>query len=120
MQVDGKIWGLTSLLFCKNNVEVHRIECIKGGCSSKHKHEHKFNMFFVEQGELKIHAWKDYNLVDQTILKKHQSCIIPPGEFHKFESMLDGTIALEIYWTEISSNDIIREKCGEIINVINV
>ena len=50
----GKVWGQTQPLFNKNNVEIHRIETNKGGFCSKHKHEFKYNCFYVEKGKLKI------------------------------------------------------------------
>lgn len=112
MNTQGKIWGNTAELFNKNNVEIHRIETNKGGFCSKHKHEHKYNAFFVERGKLLVTVWKnDYNLIDQTIIGDQQMTIVKPGEFHKFESLED-TIAYEIYWVELSSSDIVRENCG--------
>lgn len=112
MDKQGKVWGFTSEIFNKNNVEVHRIVGNAKSYCSKHKHEHKYNMFFVEYGEMTIQRWKnDYELIDTTILKKGQSCIVPPGEYHKF--LVDNTcIAYEFYWVEIDSKDIVRESVG--------
>ena len=41
MNIQGKVWGSTSNLFSKNNVEINRITCDKGGYCSEHKHESK-------------------------------------------------------------------------------
>jgi len=115
MNKQGKIWGFTSEIFNKNNVEINRIEGISGTFCSKHKHEHKYNMFFVESGLIKIEVWKNhYKLKDDTILEKGQSCVVNPGEFHRF-NVLEDCVVYEIYWTEISSNDIIREDVGGIV-----
>ena len=112
MIVQGKIWGHTSPLFNKNNVEIHRIECKKGGYCSKHKHDHKYNMFFVEEGKVEIDVWKkDYDLVDKTILEKHEICIVDPGEFHLFK-VVEDSVVFEIYWVEIDKSDIQRENVG--------
>jgi len=112
MNIQGKIWGQTQCLFLKNNVEIHRIEAKKGGYCSKHKHDHKYNAFFVESGQLKITTWKnDYSLVDETIISAQQMSVVKPQEYHMFEAM-DDTVAYEIYWTEISQDDIVRENCG--------
>lgn len=109
----GKIWGDTTEIFTKNNVEIHRINIKKDCCCSKHKHNFKFNAFFIEKGSLKIKTWKkDYPLVDETIINAGEMTLVKPGEFHQFISLED-TIAYEIYWTEISSEDIERETCGE-------
>lgn len=112
MNRQGKIWGSTKSLFFKNNVEIHRIEANEGGYCSKHKHDHKYNAFFVERGQLKITVWKnDYDLVDETIISDQEMSIVKPQEYHMFEAMED-TVAYEIYWTEINTDDIIRESCG--------
>jgi quercetin dioxygenase-like cupin family protein len=112
MNIQGKVWGQTQPLFLKNNVEIHRIEAKQGGYCSKHKHEHKYNAFFVERGQLKITIWKnDYDLVDETIISDQQMSTVKPHEYHMFEAMKD-TIAYEIYWTEIESDDIVRECRG--------
>ena len=74
----GKVWGSTQPLFNKNNVEIHRIKTNKGGYCSKHKHEHKYNCFYVERGLLKITVWKnDYDLVDETMLTLISKVILP-------------------------------------------
>jgi len=108
----GKIWGSTAMIFNHYDVEIHRIQGIKGGYSSKHKHEHKYNWFFVELGEVCIEVWKnDYDLIDKTILISEQSTIVRPGEYHRFK-ILEDCIMLEAYYTEMYSNDIIREDVG--------
>jgi len=115
---EGKIWGTTQTLFSKNNVEFHRIEVNKGFECSKHKHNHKFNAFFIEKGCLKIRTWKkDYPLVDETTIKTGEMTVVKPGEYHLFCSVED-TVAYEIYWTEIESDDIERETCGKQIKEI--
>tara|TARA_Y100000034_G_scaffold113522_1_gene148635 strand:- start:410 stop:754 length:345 start_codon:yes stop_codon:yes gene_type:complete len=110
--IEGKVWGITSEIFNKNNVAIHRIEGKKDGYCSKHKHVNKYNIFFVESGILEIEIWKnDYDLVDKTTLSPGQSTCIPPGEYHRFHVLKD-CVALEIYYTELSPNDIVRENVG--------
>ena len=114
MNIQGKIWGSTSELFNKNNVEIHRITCKQNGFCSKHKHISKYNMFFVEKGKLEIDIWKEYGLIDKTILEEHQVCVVEPGSYHQFKCIEDKTIAFEVYWVEIGAKDIIRESVGGI------
>ena len=115
MDKSGKIWGYTSKIFSKNNVEIHRIVVEQGGTSSMHRHTSKWSMFFVESGALKIRIEKnDYQLTDITCLEDGQSIIIRPNEYHSFEGMLTETIAYEIYWTELNPDDIERKNCGTI------
>lgn len=117
MNIQGKVWGTTSSLFSKNNVEINRITCDYDGYCSKHKHISKYNMFFVEKGSLEIRIWKnDYDLVDKTILKEQQSCVVEPGEFHIFKCLEENTVAFEIYWVEIDKNDIERSGSGGVID----
>jgi quercetin dioxygenase-like cupin family protein len=115
MDKSGKIWGFTSKIFSKNNVEVHRIEGYEGGITSMHRHTAKWSMFFVEKGKIKIYIEKnDYPLTDKTILKERESIIIRPNEYHCFEIMEEGSVAYEIYWTELNPDDIERKNSGSI------
>ena len=110
----GKVWGNTSCLFAKNNVELHRIEAKKGGFCSKHCHRSKFNMFFVENGALKITIYRPdagQILEDETIIKTGESTLVEPGLYHKFEALED-SVALEVYWVELEHDDIERESVG--------
>jgi quercetin dioxygenase-like cupin family protein len=112
MEKSGKFWGETSPIFNKNNVEIHRFEGDEGGYSSKHKHHAKYNMFLVEEGVLRIITWKDPSgNPDVTLLHKGDTCIVPPGLYHKFEVEQECT-AYEIYWTELRADDIEREDSG--------
>ena len=109
---NNKVWGLTELLFCNENFEVHRIETKAGGYSSEHKHDHKFNMFFVERGKINIHVWKnDYDLCDVTELKAREGTGVFPGEWHKFESIED-SVVYEIYYPQPIGKDIERRNVG--------
>jgi len=113
MEIQGKIWGCTSTIFNNCNVQINRIVGIKGGHCSKHKHDHKFNLFYIEKGRLSIKVWKrDYSLVDETILGPQESTVVKPGEYHRFEVLEDDTVAFEIYWTELDDGDISREDHG--------
>ena len=110
--IDGKVWGVTEVLFRKNNVEVKRLKIEYSGYCSKHKHDHKYNMFFVEKGKVRIKVWKnDYDLCDETILEEGDSVTVMPGEFHRFEAMRD-SVMFEFYWVQMTSDDIEREDCG--------
>ena len=110
--VFGKVWGKTSPLFNKNNVEIHRIEAKAGHQCSEHKHVHKYNAFFIESGKMQIKVWKNnYDLVDVTEIGPGEMAIVDPGEFHQFIAIED-TIAYEIYWVELLVDDIERRSVG--------
>ena len=63
----GKIWGDTESLLVTPMIEVHRINVLPHMHCSMHKHNMKWNMFYVIKGELEIHQKKtDYELIDVT------------------------------------------------------
>ena len=108
----GKIWGETELILANNSLEFHRIDYKAGGVCSKHKHEWKWNGFYVVSGKMKISVWqKDYDLVDETILGPGEFTAVKPGMYHTFEGLEDG-VAFELYWANFSHNDIVRENTG--------
>lgn len=110
--VTGKKWGWSREIFTNDNFEVHLIKIKKGYYCSTHRHRFKHNLFFVLKGKLKIKVWKnDYKLIDTTLLKKFEATTVSPTEKHRFES-LSTVYALEIYYPEPISGDIIREDCG--------
>lgn len=119
MKIQGKVWGFTSPMFNKNNVEVHYCEIDKGGFCSKHKHESKFNRFIILSGCLKVTIYKEYivdkTLEDITFISAGDECTVSPGDYHRFEA-LQNTKLLEIYWVELDSKDIIRLDQGGIKN----
>lgn len=111
--LNGKVWGTTEQILANNVLELHKVHIKKGGICSKHKHEHKINGFYVQEGKLLIRVWKnDYDLTDETIIKTNEFTQVKPGEFHQFEALED-TVAFELYWTAtINHNDIVRESVG--------
>lgn len=110
--IAGKVWGQTELIHANGVLEFHRIKLIKGGACSKHRHQYKWNGFFVESGKLIIRVWKnDYNLVDETVLGPGDFTQVKPGEYHRFEALED-TVAFELYWAEFNHNDIERADAG--------
>jgi mannose-6-phosphate isomerase-like protein (cupin superfamily) len=102
----GKIWGVTQLLFHHNNVECHRIHAVRGGYCSQHSHEHKWNRFVVLSGRLAVRIFHN-GKADETILGPGHVTDVPPGVVHQFEALED-VEALEIYWVLLEASDIDR------------
>lgn len=118
MKVQGKVWGETRTLFANSNAEVHMIDITKGGYCSTHYHKTKYNKFIVLSGKLMVTIWKDYGsetLQDITVLEPGMECTVEPGDKHKFDA-LDDTRALEIYYVDLSANDIVRSDHGGIFH----
>jgi len=114
---EGKIWGNTIDLLKSPAVEIHQIYIKPKAYCSLHKHQTKFNAFYVISGKLMIERWKnDYDLVDQTILHAGDFTVVPPGEYHMFTTLDECVSGLEIYWTELNHADIIRKNSGGLKN----
>ncbi len=116
MLVQGKVWGMNRPIFKNHNVEIHYLTIKKGGYCSEHKHTHKFNKFVVIKGQIKIFVCKNYEgyfLEEAIVLNPGEEAIINPGDFHKFEAVMDTDI-LEIYWVELQEDDIFRRNSGGI------
>lgn len=108
--IETKVWGSTELLWEGNNVELHKIIINRGGYCSKHVHQFKHNLFYVEDGVLEIERWDD-NMCNVTRLHSGESTVARPGEYHRFEA-LENTIAFELYYVSIEKPDILREIVG--------
>ncbi len=118
MKIQGKVWGETRTLYADSNVEVHYIKVKEGGYCSRHYHKTKYNCFIVLSGELKVTVWKKYGnemLEDVTRLTTNMESTVEPGDEHMFEA-LDDTEALEIYYTELHGDDIVRRNHGGLLD----
>ena len=110
----GKVWGQTIELLKTPLIEVHHILINPEMVCSMHKHEFKWNMFYVIKGELAIEVEKnDYDLLDTTLLKPGEWTSVKPNEFHRFRSITN-VEALEIYYLEPLTADIVRKNVGGI------
>ena len=122
----GKVWGETRPLLVTPTVEIHRIDATGGFRCSEHLHRFKWNGFYCVRGELWIHVRKnDYDLVDITKLYPGEFTTVAPNEYHWFsvpkseiyddndELIYESSVrALEIYYPQHISEDIIRKTVG--------
>lgn len=111
--IAGKVWGQTELIHANGVLEFHRIDFRAGGVCSKHKHQFKWNGFYVISGRMKVSVWQkdQQDLVDETILGPGDFTRVKPGYMHQFEGIEDG-VAFELYWAEFNHDDIQRETVG--------
>jgi len=107
-------------------IEIHAISVLPKSHCSQHRHQFKWNGFYVLSGELDVLVQKnDYDLIDRTRLSAGEFTTVTPGELHWFESGDTAVEALEIYYIEpIDGHDIVRESVGgrddRVLNVVNV
>lgn len=102
-----KEWGNTNRVFGNDIFEMHRIEVKKHFSCSKHYHKYKNNIFYVEKGSLLIEKWEKEKL-EKFILTPGDSLEIKNFVFHRFTGLED-SIAFEVYYFSIESEDIVRE-----------
>lgn len=107
----AKVWGDTTKLFSKNNVEIHRLNTKKGGYCSIHHHEFKYNQFYVESGEIEVTIIRDNGIEETTVLKDNEQTTVPPQLKHIFKSNKD-SVVYEIYWVIMEGEDIVRDTVG--------
>ncbi len=109
----GKRWGTTECLLDTPVLAIHRLHIKPGYKCSEHCHQQKWNGFWVRIGVLFIHVVKnDYDLTDVTRLEPGEFTSVKPGEFHWFETGIDRVEAIELYYPEVLSEDIVRRSCG--------
>ena len=114
--IAGKIWGQTELIHKNGVLEFHRIDYKAGYKCSEHKHNFKWNGFFVESGKMLVRTWQDdQGLLDETILNAGDFTQVKPGKFHQFEGLEDG-VAFELYWAEFNHDDIQRRTSGTVVD----
>jgi mannose-6-phosphate isomerase-like protein (cupin superfamily) len=112
----GKVWGNTSPLLVTPMIELHRINIEPNAFCSMHKHQFKYNMFYVISGNLEIHVEKsEYSLTDVTKLGPGEFTTVKPNELHMFKTRDDPVLALEIYYLETIGEDIVRSTVGGIV-----
>lgn len=108
----GKAWGETEEIFVNEVVSVNYLRIRKGGYCSEHRHAKKINIFFVVSGRLQIDIWRErVGMVDSTIIGSGERTEVPPGVWHRFEAIED-TECLEIYFVNLSADDIERRTQG--------
>ena len=111
--IAGKVWGKTEVLLKTPFIEIHRLTIAPNSRCSLHKHQFKWNAFYVGSGRLFIEVEKnDYALTDVTELGPGDLMTAKPGEFHRFVTKAEGMMGIEIYYPEPLSEDIVRKDVG--------
>lgn len=126
---EKKLWGRTCRLYADARVQVERIEVLKGGHCSWHKHARKHNAFLIDEGRLKIET-PDTEVIlaphyhdDAAAMQGEFQCyFVPAGVWHRFVA-LEYTVALEVYtpvtgaWVDPDGDIERRDQGGVLANV---
>ena len=101
-----KIWGERYLLRQDSTHALSFLDLITGTCCSWHKHETKFNFFFLIEGSVSIKTE-----FGETLLEPGQIFTVEPGTKHQFVVHEDSKLLEEMY-VEYAEADIQRETLG--------
>ena len=116
MTTTQKIWGATEALIVTPLFEMHRLTIKPGYRCSLHVHRFKWNCFYVIFGKLFLDiVGNDIGGVVTVEKMGIGGCTtIAPGIHHQFRTEEQGPItsALECYYTEPLSEDIVRRNVG--------
>lgn len=115
----GKVWGTTELLLDTPVIQIHRLNILPNRQCSLHAHKYKWNFFVVLSGRLTIEVEKNnYALTDRTVLKAGDATTVAPNEYHRFISHEEAALAIELYYPEPLSDDIVRKNVGGIVQAL--
>jgi mannose-6-phosphate isomerase-like protein (cupin superfamily) len=108
-----KIWGFTQPLIITPMFELHRLTIKPWHRCSLHKHQFKHNAFYVISGVLYVDTLLgDFNEPKPTRIDTGNTFTVAPALHHQFRTGPSPCIALEMYYTEPLSEDIIRRNEG--------
>lgn len=120
--IEYKSWGFKYSVYNSSSFQVD-ICCIrKGGYSSIHHHDYRWNKFLILNGVLEIYIYPRQQLLDNISepiryvigdKQKTRKFIIKPKVIHKFHALTDVKL-LEVYNSVCSEKDIIRQDQGGI------
>jgi len=111
MERTYKTWGEKWNIFQNDLCEVSILELKPYHRCSWHKHQTKFNQFFVLDGTLFIKVRDGIARI-----AKGQIFTTRPGEFHEFQTGAEQALIQEIMYVKYDPEDIEREMLGGPIN----
>ena len=106
----GKKWGYTTKIFSSASNSMHHLEINRDGFCSEHRHEHKYNLFYVISGVLELTIWHGKTR-DVTLVAAGQTTEVPPGVWHKFKGTTP-VECIEVYRALLVGEDIERRTEG--------
>ena len=113
--ITEKIWGTTEALIRTPMFELHRLFVKPMHRCSLHLHQFKHNAFYIISGQLFIDSIvSDLSSapVENICLYARDTFTVAPGVHHQFRTGDFECTALEMYFTEPLSEDIIRRNVG--------
>ncbi len=107
MERTHKTWGEKTNIFQNDLCEVSVLELQPGQRCSWHRHQSKYNQFYVLEGEIFILTeW------GPAVVEKGQTFTTKPGEWHEFQTTDKCAIVIETMYVKYEESDIERETLG--------
>ncbi len=112
----SKVWGVTVPLIVTPMFEMHKLHILAKHRCSMHAHRLKHNAFYVLHGHIFIDSEIDGAFAstapETAFLDTGAVYTVAPGVRHQFRTGNEPCVALEMYFTEPLSEDIIRSNVG--------
>lgn len=111
MERTHKSWGEKWNIFINGSSEVSVLELQPHRRCSWHRHQAKYNLFFVLSGELWIKTSEGLAAVGEK-----QFFTTRPGEWHEFQTHEQPATIVEVMYVQYEAEDIERETAGGPLN----
>lgn len=111
MQREVKIWGERWLIRKDSTHAVSFLDLKEGTKCSWHKHDTKYNLFVVLDGQLTLRI-EELGEVKEINLFHGEEFTIKPGQWHLFECRVSNTQVIEEMYVEYNEADIYRMSKG--------
>jgi quercetin dioxygenase-like cupin family protein len=102
-----KTWGEKIIIFQNDQCEMSVLELLPRQRCSWHRHNSKYNKFYVLEGELFIKT--DWGIAT---LRPGQVFTTRPLEWHEFQTAKESCKVIEVMYTKYDPEDIERETLG--------
>jgi len=102
-----KTWGEKWNIFENDTCEVSILKLQPQQRCSWHRHQAKFNLFYVIGGTLYIKT--DWGVSE---VRQGEIFTTKPGEWHEFQTHDDDALIIEVMYVQYEAGDIERDKLG--------
>jgi len=115
MKRTGKTWGEKAELFRNDLCEVSVLYLKPRNRCSWHSHFGKFNLFYVNEGELYIKLDNGVS-TEVHVVPEGGVFTVPPRQKHEFQTCDKAAVVTEVMFVRYDSLDIQRELLGGPLN----
>jgi len=112
---EEKVWGRVCHIFESENAAVSHLEVKAGYRCSRHYHQHRANMFYVQEGKIVVEVWNGWTRTMADLVPGYM-LVVPSKIEHRFNVVESGKL-IEVYWPDQEGgkcefDDIVRLESG--------